>query len=174
MEDMYLGQLDVKSAYLHSEIDEEIYLEQPEGFIDKQDQVCRLRKSIYGLKQAARDWYKSLADFLREQGFERSKNDYCLFVKPDSEGNWLYVLAWVDDLIVCGNTKEQVEKLKQDFARKFKMDDRGELSWFLGMRISRTKSGITVDQESYIQTVLENFKFRIANHFLAQPILVAS
>jgi hypothetical protein len=154
---LYLGQLDVKAAYLHSPIDEEIFPEQPDGFQNGQGLVCRLNKSIYGLKQAAKNWYQELASFLLSQGFTRSRNDYCLFVKADQSGNQTYVLSWVDDLIVCGRDEQTVQQLKKDFEKKFKMDDRGELSWFLGMRIAQTSEEVTVDQEMYIHTVLKKF-----------------
>ena len=82
--DFHLGQMDVKSAYLHSPIEEEIYLEQPEGFAkrgeNEQTLVCKLNKSIYGLKQAAKNWYDSLANLLIKNGFQRSRNDYCFFL----------------------------------------------------------------------------------------------
>ena len=82
--DLQLGQMDVKSAYLYSNIEEEIYLEQPQGFVKKENSgqklVCKLNKSIYGLKQAAKNWYEALTSLLLKEGFKRSRNDYCLFV----------------------------------------------------------------------------------------------
>ena len=92
--------MDVKSAYLHPEIKEENYLEQPSGFekIDASEKklICRLNKSTYGLKQAAKNWYEELANFLIQQNFVRSKNDYCLFSKNEKDKK-LFVLSWVDD-----------------------------------------------------------------------------
>ncbi|CAB4033965.1 Hypothetical predicted protein [Paramuricea clavata] len=114
--DLYLGQMDVKSAYLHSKIEEEIYLEQPEGFVKKansgQKLVCKLNKSIYGLKQAAKNWYEALTSLLLKKGFKRSCNDYCLFVRKEENGTFSYVLVWVDDIVVAGATEEAINEIK--------------------------------------------------------------
>ena len=159
--DLHLGQMDVKSAYLHSAIEEEIYLEQPQGFVKRgqngETLVCKLNKSIYGLKQAAKNWYKALANLLISSGFHRSRNDYCLFVRKDADGIFSYVLVWVDDIIVAGASNEIIDEIKSLLEKNFKMDDRGELHWFLGMRILRSEDGITVDQEKYIANVLKQF-----------------
>jgi hypothetical protein len=109
--------MNVKSAYPHSKIEEEIYLEQPEGFVKKansgQKLVCKLNKSIYGLKQAAKNWYEALTSLLLKKGFKRSCNDYCLFVRKEEIGTFSYVLVWVDDIVVAGTTKKQLTKLSQ-------------------------------------------------------------
>ena len=121
-----LRQMDVKSAYIHPKIKEEIYFEQPSGFekIDpaRKKLACRLNKSIYGLKQAARNWYEELANFLIRQNFMRSKNDHCFFSKYEM-GKKLFVLSWVDDLVVAGSSLEAIEELKKTLETKFKMDN---------------------------------------------------
>ena len=159
--DLQLGQMDVKSAYLHSNIEEGIYLEQPQGFVKKansgQKLVCKLNKSIYGLKQAAKNWYEALTSLLLKEGFKRSRNDYCLFVRKEEDGTFSYVLVWVDDIVVAGATKEAVNEIKSMLNENFKMDDRGALNWFLGMQILRSHDKITVDQKKYIETVLQQF-----------------
>ncbi|CAB4034655.1 Hypothetical predicted protein [Paramuricea clavata] len=159
--DLYLGQMDVKSAYLHSKIEEEIYLEQPEGFVKKassgQKLVCKLNKSIYGLKQAAKNWYEALTSLLLKKGFKRSYNDYCLFVRKEENGTFSYVLVWVDDIVVAGATEEAINEIKSMLNENFKMDDRGDLNCFLGMQILRSHDKITVDQTKYIETVLQEF-----------------
>ena len=134
IKNFFLKQLDVKEAYLHPKIDEEVYLEQPKGF-EKLDSnsnklVCKLTKSIYGLKQAAKNWYRELSNFLIQQGFERSKHDYCLFLK-NKENDKLYVLTWVDDLVIAGNSQIEINKLKRSLESKFKMDDKEILNGFL-------------------------------------------
>lgn len=158
--DLHLGQMNVKSAYLHSPIEEEIYLEQPEGVTKRgengQTLVCKLNKSIYGLKQAAKNWYESLANLLIKNGFQRSRNDCCLFVRKEKDGTFSYILVWIDDMIIAG-APEVVNGNKSMLEKNFKMDDRGELHWFLGMRILRSGDKITVDQEKYIENVLDQF-----------------
>ena len=159
--DLYLGQMDVKSAYLHSTIEEEIYLEQPEGSVKQgengQKVVCKLNKSIYGLKQAAKNWYEALANLLVSKGYQRSRNDYCLFVRKETDGTFSYVLVWVDDIIVAGVNDEIIDAIKSMLKENFKMDDRDTLHWLLGMRILRSENMITIDQERYIESVLEQF-----------------
>ena len=147
--DLHLGQMDVKSAYLHSAIEEEIYLEQPPGFVKRGENgetlVCKSNKSIYGLKQAAKNWYEALANHLISSGFQRSRNDYCFFTRREADGTFSYVFIWVDDIIVAGASNEIIDAIKSLLKKNFKMDDRGELHWFLGMRILRSEDKITVD-----------------------------
>ena len=148
---------------MHPKKDKEVYLEQPKGF-EKLDSngnklVCKLKKSTYGLKQAAKNWYQELSIFLIQQGLERSKHDYCLFLK-NKENDKLYVLTWVEDLVIAGNSQTEIDKLKSSLESKFKMDDRGDLEWFLGMRILKTEKGINLDQEKYTQNILEQFNMQ--------------
>ena len=122
--------MDVKLANLHPEIMEEIYFEQPMGF-EKLDNsgkklVRRLNKSMYGLKQAAKNWYEELANFFIQKNFVRSKNDYCLFpLQQKWERQKLLVLIWVNDLVIAGSSLQDIEDSKT-LEIKFKMDDRGK------------------------------------------------
>ena len=101
-------QMDKKSAYLHYEIEEEIYLEQPEAFEKGNYLLCKLRKSKYGLRQAARNWYKKLHDFLLENKLTKSACDPCLFTRKRQD-NFLYILTRVDDILIVGNIPEGVK-----------------------------------------------------------------
>ena len=156
-----MHQFDVKTAFLHSPIEEEVYLEQPQEFVkrgsDGEKLVCRLNKSIYGLKQAANNWYKELANFLLRQGFTRSKNDHCLFARLEAEDH-TFILVWVDDIIVASRSMTVVSDVKKALEATFHMEDRGRLHWFLGLRIRREEGKVTVDQERYIETMLERFQ----------------
>ena len=158
--------MDVKSAYLHPKIKEEIYLEQPQDFkkFDEKGSklVCRLNKSTYGLKQAAKNWYEELATFFIQHNFKKSKNDYCLFSKRENDRK-LFVHSWVDDLVIAVSKTEDIEELRITLDGKFKMDNRGNLEWFLGMLISQIKDCITIDQETYIETVIEKFSMQESN-----------
>ena len=122
----------MKFAYLNPKIKEETYVDQPSGcekFSPSGKKiVCRLTKSIYRLKQAAIEWYKKLANFLIEQNFVRSKNDYCLFSKNEKFIK-LFVLSWVADLVIAGSSLEAIEVLKKTLETRFKMDDRENLEW---------------------------------------------
>ena len=133
---LHLYQMDVKTAYLNSLLTEIVYMEQPEGFTEGKDKVCLLQRSVYGLKQAGRDWYQTLSYFLEETGFNRSKNDYCLFTS-NVEDELCYVLVWVDDIISGYKNKGRIKKLREDFNQPSKMDNRGPLLWFMGMAINQ-------------------------------------
>ena len=115
--------MEVKSAHLHSNIEEEIYLEQPEGFVRKgnsgQNLVCKLNKSISGLKQAAKNWYETSTSLLLKEEFKRDRNDYCLFVRKEEDGTYSHVLVWVHDIVVAGTTEEAVNKIKSILNENF-------------------------------------------------------
>ena len=137
--------MDVKGAYLNAPIDKDIFLQQPPGYEQTKDDgsqlTCHLRKSIYGLKQSGRNWHKTLTDFLKSQGFTPNQNDSCVYSHTSSDNNQLIVLFWVDDIIIASNSLDLISKTKELLHSKFKMDDRGELQWFLGIDFERTKDG---------------------------------
>ena len=156
-----MHQFDVKTAFLHSPIEEEVYLEQPQEFVKRGSEgeklVCRLNKSIYGLKQAANNWYKELANFLLRQGFTRSRSDHCLFARSEAEDH-TFILVWVDDIIVASRSMTVASDAKKALESTFHMEDRRRLHWFLGLRIRREEDKVTVDHERYIETLLERFQ----------------
>ncbi|GKC75234.1 retrotransposon protein, putative, ty1-copia subclass, partial [Tanacetum coccineum] len=112
--DLELEQLDVKTAFLHGDLEEEIYMSQPEGFVvqPKEDYVCKLRKSLYGLKQSPRQWYKRFDSFMVKHGFSRSANDFCVYHKRASSGSLIYLLLYVDDMLVAAKDIDEVNMLK--------------------------------------------------------------
>ena len=154
-----MHQFDVKTAFLHSPIEDEKYLEQPQEFVkqgpDGEKLVCRLNNSNDGLKQAANNWYKELANFLLRQRFTRSRNDNCLFARAEAEGH-TFILVWVD-IIVASRSMTVISDVKKALESTFHMEDRGRLHWFLGLKIRREDGKVTVDQERYIETMLERF-----------------
>src|ERR1041385_13212 len=113
MHNLELEQLDVKTAFLHGELDEEIYMEQPEGFIepDKEAFVCKLKKSLYGLKQSPRQWYKRFDSFMILNDFKRSDFDSCVYIKF-VDGSPIYLLLYVDDMLISAKSKKQINALK--------------------------------------------------------------
>ena len=106
--DLNLNQLDVKTAFLHGNFEEEIYMEQPEGFIQKglEDRVCLLKKSLYGLKQSPRRWYLRLDQFMMAHGYTRSQYDNCVYCKLLPSGNGIYLLLYVDDMLIACKHRE--------------------------------------------------------------------
>ena len=150
--------MDVITAYLLGLLDEEIYMVLPEGFARtgmKRNLVCRLLRSLYGLKQAARVWNQKIHAFLNKIGFVRSSADPCLYV--DTKRN-IYITIWVDDLLIAGKNGRDIAAVKAQLAKEFEMKDLGELTHFLGMRITRTNGKIAIDQGSYIRQVLERYR----------------
>ena len=97
----------MKTAFLHGDLDEEIYMSQPEGFVahGKQDYVCKLKKSLYGLKQSPRQWYKRFDGFMISHGFTRSPYDCCLYHKKVEDGSLVYLCLYVDDMLVAAKDK---------------------------------------------------------------------
>jgi histone deacetylase 1/2 len=131
-----LRQLDVKNAFLHGVLEEEVYMKQPPGFEDPRfpHHICRLDKSLYGLKQAPRAWYSRLSSKLQKLGFKASKADTSLFLYKRS-GITMFVLVYVDDIIVASSSDEATSVLLHNLSVHFAIKDLGELHFFLGMEV---------------------------------------
>ncbi|KAG8494583.1 hypothetical protein CXB51_012012 [Gossypium anomalum] len=143
-----LFQMDVFNAFLQGDLCEEVYMELPAGFCSQEGTVCRLQKSLYGLKQASRQWNLKLTQALVSAGFQQSKFDYSLFTKRQG-GKVVLLLIYVDDLVITGNDEFLIKELKGILNQNFKMKDLGELKYFLGLEILRSKDGIFLNQRKY-------------------------
>jgi len=156
--DWEIEALDVKFAFLFGKLDEEIYLEQPEGFIVKgqENKACRLRKAIYGLKQAALQWNKQLHKSLLEMGFLRCKSDPGTYFKIIGE-DLIVLLIYVDNALFMDSNKAQVLTHKSQFMKRWESRDLGQATEYLGMRITRDhkKRVITLDQTRYAEKVVK-------------------
>lgn len=163
--DLHLEQLDVKTAFLHGELEEEIYMLQPEGFAEtgKENLVCRLNKSLYGLKQAPRYWYKRFDSFIISLGYNRLSSDHCTYYKRFEENDvFIILLLYVDDMLVIGPNKDRVQELKAQLAREFDMKDLGPANKILGMQIhrDRSKRKIWLSQKNYLKKILRRFNMQ--------------
>jgi hypothetical protein len=158
--DLELFQMDVKTAFLNGELEEEIYMVQPVGFVvkGKEHKVCKLRRSIYGLKQASRQWYLKFHQAIISNGFQMIEEDHCVYIKR-SKNNFIVITLYVDDILLAANDKMLIESTKQWLSATFDMKDMGEASYILGVKISRNRSKrfLGLSQETYIQKVLERF-----------------
>jgi len=168
LENWEIHQMDVKSAFLNGVLDEEIYMEQPQGFIvtGQETKVCRLKKAIYGLKQASRAWNLQFHGVLTTLGFKRTHADAGIYVCHQHGGvGLLIVVLYVDDITIMGSSLEDVRQLKQNLSSRYEMTDLGEIQSYLGMRIFRDRSQrrIQIDQSGYIKDVLDRFKMADAN-----------
>ena len=132
-QDLLLHQMDVKSAFLHAPIEEEIFVKEPEGYSTTPNKVWKLNKSLYGLKQSGRNWNTTLEKYLTQNGFTKSKADPCLFTKSVN-GEVVHLLVWVDDIIIAASNQKNLDETKTLLCEKFDMKDLGELKYFLGIQ----------------------------------------
>ncbi|GKB72637.1 retrovirus-related pol polyprotein from transposon TNT 1-94, partial [Tanacetum coccineum] len=154
--DWPLHQLDVNNAFLHGYLDEEIYMIPPEGYNKaKPGQVCKLLRSLYGLKQASRQWNQELSKFICSLGFVQSKHDHSLFVK-NKDSVFTAVLVYVDDILITGNCAEDIQATKVALDQKFTIKDLGLAQYFLGIEICRSTHGTHLSQRKYILDLLQD------------------
>ncbi|KAH9718762.1 hypothetical protein KPL71_022343 [Citrus sinensis] len=162
---MHLEQMDVKTAFLHGELEEQIIMSQPEGFEDqsKGDWVCLLKKSLYGLKQSPRQWYLRFDSFMMKLCFQRCNIDCCVYYKEISR-DMVYLILYVDDMLIASKSMEHINFLKQQLKGEFEMKDLGPAKKILGMQLIRDwKSGtLFLTQEEYIMRVLDKFDMTTA------------
>lgn len=151
-----LHQLDVSNAFLHGDLDDDIYMEQPIGYIDPSypTHVCRLRKALYGLKQAPRAWYNKLSSFLQGLGFRTCLHDTSLFTFHSSRGT-VIVLVYVDDIVITGSSDQLITTVTAAMHKEFRLKDLGPLHFFLGIEVRRTPSTIFINQAKYAAEILE-------------------
>jgi len=161
-DDMELEQMDVKTTFLHGELDQVLYMEQPEGFEvnPEKDQVCLLKKSLYGLKQAPRQWNKKFHAFMLSLQFARSEHDSCVYVKEVNPGEFVYLLLYVDDMLLAAKSKSEISKLKEALSLKFEMKDMGAASRILGIDIirNRKEGTLRLSQTRYVDKVIQRFR----------------
>ncbi|XP_075652640.1 uncharacterized protein LOC142623058 [Castanea sativa] len=150
----HLTQLDVNNAFLHGDLHKDVYMQLPQGFHCNGGLVCKLNKSLYGLKQASRQWYSKFSSTILQYGFKQSKSDYSLFAKK-SQNLFLALLVYVDDTLIANNDIKAVEELKVFLDQKFKLKDLGNLKYFLGLEVARSKKGITLCQRKYALEILK-------------------
>ena len=155
--------MDVKTAFLNGDLEEVVYMKQPEGFSSSEGNhlVCKLNKSIYGLKQASRQWYIKFDGVISSYGFVESILDHCIYQKT-SGSKICFLVLYVDDILLASNDKGMLHEVKQFLSKNFDMKDMGEASYVIGIKIHRDRSrGILgLSQETYINKVLERFRMK--------------
>lgn len=157
-------QLDVKSAFLHGELKEDVYIEQPQGFIveGEANKVYKLKKALYGLRHAPRAWYNKIEGYFAKEGFEKCYCEHTLFVKTEQE-NILIVSLYVDDLIYTGNSVSLLENIKASMMSEFAMVDLGLMKFFLGVELIQDEHGIFINQQKYAGEILKRFGMKNSN-----------
>ena len=154
-----LYQLDVKSAFLNGVLKEEVYVDQPDGFVttNYEDKVYKLKKALYGLKQAPRAWYEEINAYLVSCGYVRSTSEATLYCKTKEDSGTLIVSIYVDDIVYTGSSEELIDEFKTEMMRRYEMTDLGLLYHFLGMAVIQTESCIFINQKKYALTLLDKF-----------------
>ncbi|KAJ0806805.1 putative RNA-directed DNA polymerase [Helianthus annuus] len=161
--DLELHQMDVKTAFLNGDLDEDVYMKQPEGFEPEGQEhlVCKLKKSIYGLKQASRQWYLKFDEVMKKQGFMKNQVDQCTYLKM-SGSNFTILVLYVDDILLASNSLDMLHESKRLLSHNFDMKDLGDASYVIGIEIhrDRNKGILGLSQRAYIDRVLTRYNMQ--------------
>lgn len=157
--DLQLHQIDVTTAFLNGQLEEEVYMKQPKGFLTQGQEhlVCKLKKSIYGLKQSPRCWNSALDSQLKKMGFVQTDSDPCIY--RASEGDMCIIGVYVDDIVLAGKSEDRLKEVKEELAKQFDIKDMGKLHYFLGMKVVQNDqtSEVWIGQPAYTKSVLQKF-----------------
>lgn len=155
-ENLKLLQFDIKTAFLNGELSEEVYMRQPEGYSDKTGRVCKLKRSLYGLKQSPRCWNRRFTEFIKKQEMKRSSADPCLFTR-EKNGKKLIIVIYVDNGLVAGSDKREIDFFVNELKKEFKITI-GSFDSFLGIQVKQKEDGsIFITQRLYSEKILEKF-----------------
>ncbi|GJX88605.1 putative RNA-directed DNA polymerase [Tanacetum coccineum] len=161
--DLELHQMDVKTAFLNGDLHEDVYMAQPQGFKSKGQEhlVCKLKKSIYGLKQASRQWYLKFDEVMKKHNFIKNQVDQCVYLKM-SGSNFIILVLYVDDILLASNNIDLLHESKRFLSRNFDMKDLGEASYVIGIEIHRDRANgkLGLSQKAYIERVLNRFNMQ--------------
>ncbi|GJW85150.1 zinc finger, CCHC-type containing protein [Tanacetum coccineum] len=164
---LVIHQMDVKTAFLNGDLDEEVYMKQPEGFVmpGNEHKVCKLVKSLYGLKQAPKQWHQKFDEVVLSSGFHLNQSDKCVYSKFDNSGKGVIICLYVDDMLIFGTDQNQVDKTKKFLSSSFSMKDMGEADVILGIKIKHENKGNVITQSHYIEKILKK-----VNHEDCSPV----
>jgi hypothetical protein len=161
LEDMEIHQMDMKTAFLNGELEKEIYMEEPQGFVHQGGEhlVCKLHKSLYGLKQSPRAWNQKLDAFFKSIEFMKSEADPNVYVAQVGDVKF-FIVVYVDDFILVCNDQNELLQIKEEFNQKFEMKDLGELHFFLRMEVERNHDErlLCINQIKYLKEILKCFR----------------
>ena len=166
----YFGQIDVETAYLYALVQELIYMRPPKGTNYGPNKICRLLKSLYGLKQAGRNWYLDLKDYLIELGFKPGEVDIGMYSAAIGTENEIWILVYVDDIIFASKNEQTKDILAGHLRKKYRITEPAQLTWALGMKVSFAADGIILTQDLYVSKILERFGFSPAAKSATTPL----
>ncbi|KAL0412866.1 UNVERIFIED_CONTAM: Retrovirus-related Pol polyprotein from transposon TNT 1-94 [Sesamum radiatum] len=150
-----LHHVDVNNAFLHGFLDEDIYMQPPEGYHVSEGLVCKLKRSLYGLKQASRQWNVEFTSKIEVFGFIHSQHDHCLFTKSSSSGLTI-LLVYVDDILIVGESEASLQEVKTYLNKLFTIKDLGVAKYYLGLELVHSIEGLAVTQSKYINDLIED------------------
>ena len=155
-----IEQMDVETAFLNGAIKSEVYVKQPDGYNDKTDRVYKLDKALYGLRESPRAWYECFDKFILSIGFKRSNSDYCLYIFEDKNGERIFIILFVDDLLICSKNKTKINEIKLKLQQRFSMKDMGKIKTYLGINIDHKYKDeiMTLDQSDYIDSLAKHYR----------------
>jgi hypothetical protein len=164
--DLELHKMDVKTTFLNMDLLENVYITQPKGFAvkGKEHIGCHLKKSIYGLKQASKQWYLKFDETIRNIGFKENEEDNCIYVKFKN-GKFIFLILYVDDILLASSDVSLMLEIKRFLSSNFDMKDLGEASFILGIEIhrDRRKRVLRLSQKTYLKNVLKKFSMHACN-----------
>ena len=158
LRNLEVHQMDVKTAFLNGELDEEIYMDQPEGFVvpGQEKKVCKLVKSLYGLKQAPKQWHEKFDHSMLTNGFKINESDKCIYVKETVDG-YVILCLYVDDILIIGSNDRMIKSTKNMLNARFDMKDMGLADLILGIKIIKRPDGLVLSQSHYVDKILGKF-----------------
>ncbi|GKE73989.1 zinc finger, CCHC-type containing protein [Tanacetum coccineum] len=164
---MIIHQMYVKTAFLNGELEEEVYMNQPQGFImpGNENKVCKLIKSLYGLKHAPKQWHQKFDEVVLSNSYLLNQADKCVYSKFDESGKGVIIFIYVDNMLIFGTDQVQVDLTKEFLSSRFSMKDMGEADVILGIRIKHESNRIAISESYYIDKVLKKF-----NYFDCTPV----
>ena len=165
---LVIHQMDVKTAFLNGDLEEEIYIKQPEGCLipGQEHKVCKLVRSLYGLKQAPKQWHEKFDSILVSNGFHVNDSERCLYSKfHDNKG--VFIILYVDDMLIMGTSLDIVKSTKTFLMSKFDTKDMGEADVILGIKIIRRQNDIILSQAHYVESILRKY-----GHFDDKPVKI--
>ncbi|WMV45012.1 hypothetical protein MTR67_038397 [Solanum verrucosum] len=153
-----LFQLDIKNALLRGELVEEVYMEQPPGFVAQGESrlVCKLRRSLYGLKQSPRAWFGHFRVVVQQFGMIQIEVDHFVFYKHSSHDKHIFLIVYVDDIVITRDDHEGIAQFKQHLSSHFQTKDLGKLKYFLGIEVAQSCHGIAITPRKYALDILED------------------
>jgi hypothetical protein len=153
--------MDIKTAFLNGEFEEEIYMTQPDGFIVKgqEDKVCKLMKSLYGLKQTPKQWHEKFDVTLISAGFSVNEADRCVYYRHGG-GQGVILCLYVDNILIFGTSLDVINEVKTFLCQSFNMKDMGDADVILNIKLIKGENGITLTQSHYVEKVLSHFGYK--------------